>query len=180
MAREPEEQSQPGFFTDNMYGLSPVILDSANADTLAFADRFRARFGHDPTWETVAGYDAANLAVVALQAVTANGGANLEVQALRTALVNYLISLKSPAQAKPGLLGPFWFDEGRARQQAIRVGRFRGGCIESAPLQIVLVTTPTRPSSNLERFLAWDPTATPACSGWSIPASSSTKFLMLT
>jgi ABC-type branched-subunit amino acid transport system substrate-binding protein len=142
LAAEPEAQTQPGFFTDNLYGLSPVILDSANADTLAFAERFRIRFGHDPSWETVAGYDAASIAIIALQAVAARSQTNLDVAAYRAAVLNYLASLKTPAQAKPGLLGPFWFDETRARQQAIRVGQFRNGQLESAPLQIVLVAVP--------------------------------------
>ena len=48
-----------------------MILDSANADILDFATRFRARFGHDPIWMSVAGYDAARLAVTALRAVAA-------------------------------------------------------------------------------------------------------------
>jgi ABC-type branched-subunit amino acid transport system substrate-binding protein len=142
LADEPEEQAQPGYFTDNLYGLTPVILDSANADILAFAERFRARFGHDPVWFSVAGYDAANLAVAALRAVTADSDANSDPQTLRTAILNSLLSLKGTGQALPGLLGPFWFDEERARPQAIRVGRFHGGRFESAPLQIVLVTTP--------------------------------------
>ncbi len=45
---EPEERQTAGFFTDGVYGISPVMLDSANAETLAFAERFRARFGHEP------------------------------------------------------------------------------------------------------------------------------------
>src|SRR5262249_23542209 len=36
----------------------------------------------------------------------------------------------------------FWFDESRARQQAIRVGRFNGGRFESAPIQIVSLPAP--------------------------------------
>jgi ABC-type branched-subunit amino acid transport system substrate-binding protein len=118
LADEPEEQAQPGYFTDNLYTLTPVLLDSANADILAFADRFQARFGHDPVWFSVAGYDAANLAVAALRAVTADSDANSDPQTLRTAVLNYLLSLKDAGQALPGLLGPFWFDAERARPQA--------------------------------------------------------------
>jgi ABC-type branched-subunit amino acid transport system substrate-binding protein len=142
LADLPEEQAEPGYFTDNLYGLTPVMLDSANADTLAFAERFRTRFGQDPTWSAVASYDAANLAVAAVRAVAANAGTNSDLKTQRAAVLNYLLSLNSPAKAQPGLLGPFWFDEARARPQAIRVGRFHGGRLESAPLQIVSVTTP--------------------------------------
>jgi len=63
---EPEERRRPGFFSDGLLGLSPMILDSANADTLAFAERFRVRFGHDPVWGSAVGYDAAQLAVAVI------------------------------------------------------------------------------------------------------------------
>lgn len=140
LADEPEEQDQPGYFSNNLYGLAPVILDSANADTLAFAERYQTRFGHEPTWSAVAGYDAANLAVAAIRA--ADPGANADIQTRRQAVLAYIQSLNGPDRALPGLLGPFWFDEGQARPQAVRVARFHGSRLESAPLQIVLVTTP--------------------------------------
>lgn len=140
LADEPEERRQPGFFTANLYGLAPVILDSANAETLAFARRFRARFGHEPVWQTVAGYDAARLALAAIRDAAAAAPGDPAAQ--RRRVQDYLLSLDSAERAQPGLLGPFWFDRARARQQAIRVGRFRNGRFESAPLQIVAVVNP--------------------------------------
>ena len=66
-----------------------------------------------------------------------------ETAAPRAAALAYLHSLKSPLQSVSGLLGPIWFDANRGRQQAIRIGRFSNGRYESAPLQIVPVTTPS-------------------------------------
>ena len=48
-ADQPEERQKPGFFTDGVYAATPVMFDSGNAEMLAFADRFRARFGREPT-----------------------------------------------------------------------------------------------------------------------------------
>jgi branched-chain amino acid transport system substrate-binding protein len=140
--KEPEERKQPGFFTDGVHGISPMILDSANADTLAFAERFRARYGRDPVWQATAGYDAARLAVATVRGAATAAGNNANVGALRAAAMTYLKSLNSPTAALQGLLGPIWFDETRGRQQAIRIGRFNRGRFESAPLQIVPVATP--------------------------------------
>ena len=140
-ADEPEEHRQRGFFTDGVYAVSPMILDSANADTLAFAERFNARFGHDPVWEAAAAYDAARLAVDAVRAATTGSGAARDVNAMRLAVQTYLVSLDSPKHAAPGLFGPLWFDKDRGRPQAIRIGTFNGGHFESAPTQIVPVTT---------------------------------------
>jgi len=140
MGGEPEEQRRPGYFTDQLYALAPVILDSANAEMLAFARRYRSRFGHDPVWMAAAGYDAGRLILAAIRRARAAG--QHEPAAMRAAVRQYLQSLNEPARAEPGLLGPFWFDANRARQQAIRVGRFRAGQFESAPLQIVPAGNP--------------------------------------
>jgi branched-chain amino acid transport system substrate-binding protein len=64
-AAEPEEKNRRGFFTDGIYAASPIMFDSANADTLDFADRFRRRYGREPSWPAVQGYDAAHLAITA-------------------------------------------------------------------------------------------------------------------
>ena len=71
----PEERDHRGFFTQNVYGSAPVILDSANAATLAFAERFRARFRHMTSpWVAVQGYDAGKLAVAAVRAAARVAG----------------------------------------------------------------------------------------------------------
>ncbi|NCC31739.1 MAG: hypothetical protein EOM24_06885, partial [Chloroflexia bacterium] len=139
---QPEEREQPGFFTNQLYALAPLILDSANGATLAFAERYRTRFGQDPEWSAISGYEAATLAVAAVRATAIDPAINRNLLARREALGVYLRGLSSPAQALPGLLGPIWFDEGKGRQLAIRVGRFRRGHFESASAQIVTVSTP--------------------------------------
>jgi branched-chain amino acid transport system substrate-binding protein len=139
---EPEEKRQPGYFTDGLYGLSPMILDSANAEILSFAERFRKRFNRDPVWFSVAGYDAARLAIATLRTVITEPGIGGNLKKTRTAVLDYLRSLNSPEKAVPGLLNPFWFDALQGRQQAIRVGQFFKNQFESAPLQIVPVTIP--------------------------------------
>jgi ABC-type branched-subunit amino acid transport system substrate-binding protein len=45
-----------------------VIFHSNNAETLAFADRFRARFGRRPTLWSAQGYEGARLAAAAVRA----------------------------------------------------------------------------------------------------------------
>jgi branched-chain amino acid transport system substrate-binding protein len=141
LAKEPEEQHRRGVLTDGIYAISPIILDSANAETLAFADRYRARYGHEPTWNATAGYDLGRLAVAAVGSLSHLG--NSDLPAMRAAVISYLQSLDSPAQAVPGIAGPIWFDRDHGRVQAMRVARFAGGHLESAPLQIVPVTAPS-------------------------------------
>jgi len=136
----PEERQHQGFFTDELYGISPMILDSANAGILSFAQRFKTRFGHEPVWFSVASYDATKIAIAALRVAVAANPSDLKAQ--RAAVLQYLNGLNDPASASAGLLGPLAFDGARGRQQAIRIGHFYRGRFESAPLQIVPVIAP--------------------------------------
>jgi branched-chain amino acid transport system substrate-binding protein len=139
-ADQPEERQTPGFFTEGVYAPSPVIFDSGNAETLAFADRYRARFGREPTLFSAQGYEGARLAMAAIRA-TATGAAS-DLQTRREAIRTYLVSLDGPAHGIAGLNGPLWFTPERGRQQALRIGRFENGRFVSAPGQLVPVSNP--------------------------------------
>ncbi len=136
-AQTNEERDRPGFFTDNLYAASPILFDSANEATQAFASRFRARFGIDPSWSSVQGYDAARLAIAAARDAAAHAGPGL--QGRREAVRQFLASLDGPAHAIAGVSGPLWFTPARGRDQAVRIGRFVSGLFESAPVQLVPV-----------------------------------------
>jgi ABC-type branched-subunit amino acid transport system substrate-binding protein len=141
LAHEPEEQRRRGALSDGMYSVSPILLDSANAETLAFADRYRARYAHDPSWNATAGYDLGLLSAAAVRSLAKLG--KVDTAATRSAALAYFQSLDSPAQAVPGILGPIWFDQDHGRVQGVRIARLAGGHLESAPLQIVPVTKPS-------------------------------------
>jgi branched-chain amino acid transport system substrate-binding protein len=141
-AQEPESRKDPGFFIDGLYAVTPLIFDSANAETLAFVARFRARFGGalPLPWQAAQSYDSARVAIAAARAATRQAE---DVLMRRAAVLAYLKSLDSPAHAVESLTGPLWFTAERGRLQFARLGRFHGTRFESAPLQLVPVTAPT-------------------------------------
>jgi len=139
---QPEEQRAPGFFTNGLYTASPIMPDSAGAETLAFSERFHARYGHEPTWVAMQVYDATRLAIRAVRAAAdANPGTH-DPNVLRKSVIAALTALDGPATAVQSLTGPLWFTPDRGRRLAIRVGRFHDGLFESAPVQLVPVTNP--------------------------------------
>jgi ABC-type branched-subunit amino acid transport system substrate-binding protein len=140
-ANEPEEQGAPGYFTDNTYAASPMILDSANAEVLAFADRFQARIGHEPSWEAVQAYDGALLAMAAFHDALSHNAdlAGQDARRQRAAVLASVVSFDAPTRAIQGLNGPIWFTSDRIRRQPVRIGRFHEGVFESAPLQLLPV-----------------------------------------
>jgi branched-chain amino acid transport system substrate-binding protein len=122
-----DQSEGPAFFVDGIYAESPIMLDSANAETAAFADRFQARYHREATWVDVLGYDAARLAIAAVAA-----------SSTRAQVLAWLKKLDGPQRAVQTLAGPLWF----GRRQAIRIGRFHGTMFESAPVQLIPVSTP--------------------------------------
>lgn len=143
-AKEPEEKDRKGFFMDGVYAAAPILFDSANAETLGFADRFRKRYGRDPSWSAEQAYDSARLAIAAARhAGPANTGDAAELATRRKAALDYLASLNSPGAAFPGLTGPIWFGAARHARQPVRVGLFHDGSFDSAPIQLVPVAHPT-------------------------------------
>jgi ABC-type branched-subunit amino acid transport system substrate-binding protein len=137
-----EAQASPGFFTNNLYAAAPIIFDSADYATLAFAQRFRAKFGHAPPWAAMQTYDATMLAIAASRQAEQNAGANAAVALRRKAVLAYLASLNSPGNAYPGVADPIWFTASRGREQPLRMGSFQGQLFVSAPLQLVPVAQP--------------------------------------
>ena len=142
-ADQPEEKRTPGFFTDGVYAASPVMLDSANAATLAFARRFRARYKHDPSWEAVQAYDTLKLAAEAIRSVAAERGSDLAPAERRKELPGYFKSHGSALAAKSLTGGGVWLTGERRLLQALRIGRYEGTMLKSALIQLVPVPAPS-------------------------------------
>ena len=133
---EPEEKRAPGFFTDGVYAASPVMLDSANAETLAFARRFRVRYQQEPSWEAVQAYDTLRLAAEAIRSISNERTADLTPGEWRVELLGYF-KTHGGALASKSLTGGVWVPEERRLRQPIRIGRYQGAMLKSALVQLV-------------------------------------------
>jgi ABC-type branched-subunit amino acid transport system substrate-binding protein len=136
---EPEEKHTPGYFTDGVYAASPVLLESANADTLAFVRRFRARYKHEPSWEAVQSYDALMLAAEGMNFVSAQHGGQFGPGEGRKDLLEYLKSGGSGRAVKSLPGGGVWLPDERRRELPLRIGRYQGTLLKSALTQLVPV-----------------------------------------
>ena len=141
-ANTDEERYRPGFFTDDLYAVAPVLFDSADYATLAFVQRFHARYGHAPSWPALQSYDATSLAIAGVRQAVQSAGATAAISARRQGVLTYLAGLNSPDNAFPGVIDPIWFDANRGWEQALRMGSFQGRLFVSAPLQLVPVPQP--------------------------------------
>ncbi|MDQ3696174.1 MAG: ABC transporter substrate-binding protein, partial [Chloroflexota bacterium] len=142
-AGEPEELEQPGFFTNGLRVTAPLIYDSLGGEALTFSQRFRASYGVAPQWFGAKAYDAAILAIHALDGAAAGTG-NGAIEAGRARVRDALDRFDSPETAVPGLSGPLYFDADRSVPQLQSFGRFDRGVLLSALVQYRAVTDPTQ------------------------------------
>ena len=136
----PEEKQQPGYFTDGLYAASPLIYDSASAETKLFLEAYQRTYGRVPAWRAPKFYEAAIAAIYAIDAANVhNRSDSLQIDRQRiweqlTALVD------RPAAALKGLTGPLYFDTQRNSVQAVRIGWFSKQQFISAPVQLAPIT----------------------------------------
>lgn len=148
---EPEEKSEPGFFTNNLYCASPIIFDSASDRGLAFIDLYEKAYGQRPASRAAKHYEAAQLIAEALQ----RAGVALTAQSRdedRQKIRDWLATQRSSDNALQGLTGPLYFDEDQTLPQPVRIGRFVEGRFVSAPIQLQAIPNPAL--IDLDRELA--------------------------
>ncbi|MEC4892682.1 MAG: ABC transporter substrate-binding protein [Oscillatoria sp. PMC 1051.18] len=66
-ANSPQEQNEPGFFTNGVYALAPIIYDISGEKGQQFRNRFEERYGYIPGWFAAGYYDAAHAVVAAIE-----------------------------------------------------------------------------------------------------------------
>ena len=64
-----EEKAEPGYFTDGIYAVSPIIFDVANEKAQQFRNKYVKKYQQQPSWTAANYYDAASMAVTAIKKV---------------------------------------------------------------------------------------------------------------
>lgn len=72
----PEERDNPGFFTNNIYGIAPIIFDISGETGQVFRSLYEQRYGSIPGWIAAAYYDTAH-AITSAIAESSNDQAQL-------------------------------------------------------------------------------------------------------
>jgi branched-chain amino acid transport system substrate-binding protein len=145
-----EEQTVPGYFSTGIYATSPILFDLAGEQTQQFRATFTQKYGVEPTWVAATYYDAARMAVLAIERAAASSD---ERTATRSAIRKQLIAINSPAEAIPGVTGNLYFDQYGNVQQTPMIGVFDKGAFISAAVQLQNVTELAQ-VADLEQALA--------------------------
>jgi len=65
-AEAPEERDEPGFFTNDIYALSPIVFDISGRTGQEFRSLYKQNFNIEPGWIAAANYDAAKILITAI------------------------------------------------------------------------------------------------------------------
>ncbi len=136
----PDEQSDPGHYTDGLIAVAPLFMDSLSADALRWSQQFQDAYQSAPSWYGATTADAALAVLHAIEQVGVDP--NRSNDETRISIRNELAALNEPENSIPGILGPIWFDEMRSAPRNIAVGMASDQTYSSAPVQF----TPFKPS----------------------------------
>jgi hypothetical protein len=135
---EPEERDEPGFFTDNVFAIAPMIPDNTGAAGQALVSEYQNITGKRASWFAACAHDAVRILVEAIRRANI-GHDKATLSADREKIRDSLAAIDRPENAVMGINGPLWFDAKREMPRAMRYGYFREGRFLSAPLQLVHV-----------------------------------------
>jgi branched-chain amino acid transport system substrate-binding protein len=134
LAHLPEERARRGALTDGIFVSTPFLFDSAGREGNGFLRDYVAAYASQPDWYAALSADAARVLVEALRrselSLTPEKLAE-DRAALRDALKR--VDVYEPVQ---GVTGPIFFDAVGDPTRAVAMGRFAGGEVVSAFVQL--------------------------------------------
>jgi branched-chain amino acid transport system substrate-binding protein len=132
LQQSPQEQVQPGYYSDGIYVVSPFIADLASDQSLTFRQNFESVYNEEPGWEAACYYDAMAVAVEAIKRAEIEGtDLNLDRRKVREALVAF----SDPSISIQGVTGDLYFDADRNVNRALHVGIYEGQRLRPAYTQ---------------------------------------------
>ncbi|WP_204104864.1 MULTISPECIES: ABC transporter substrate-binding protein, partial [Spirulina sp. CCY15215] len=157
-----EEQSTPGFFTDDIHAVVPAILDISGERGEKFKNEFELRYDYTPGWLSIFYHDSAHVLVEAIKnAIIANENSsqktfNLkDIATMRRQVREALTKINSPEKAVEGVTRTFYFNDQRNTQPLVLMGVFNQNQFISALTQLTFIKDDTI-IDNLEEELEQD------------------------
>lgn len=132
---QPIENIRPGYYSNGVYAVSPLIMETAGQKAQIFYLQYLDKYGETPSWISSGYYDAVSLAAEAIRNTSADKGKKT-IEQKRRAIRDYLLNLHRPEDAIEGTKGPIYFDETGDVVQSIPVGIYNKRRLIPASIQL--------------------------------------------
>ena len=127
LQKYPQEQSQPGYYSDGIYLTSPLLFDVASEYAQNFRYAFSKRYKEVPMITSAIYHDAAKVLVDAIQKTVDKGYATASLTEKRKQVKNNLGQLAQIGNAVNGVTGSLYFDENGDIVKSIPIGVYKHG-----------------------------------------------------
>lgn len=118
-----EEQALPGYFSDDIYAISPIIFDVANEKAQQFRNEYIEKYQTEPGWTAATYYDAASVAVAAIKRAKVKGN-SAHLSQEREQVKNALAKMNAVENGIKGVNGNLYFDRDGNLNESVYIGTF--------------------------------------------------------
>lgn len=134
----PREERFPGYYTNDIYVVTPMIYDTANEKAQEFRDNYFHKYKEEPGWAASYAHDAALMLVESIKASKLSL-AKKNLAEDRNKIKNFLTGLNGVSNAIEGVTGLIYFDAEGDIIKPITIGVYKNNNIVSALVQFSAV-----------------------------------------
>jgi branched-chain amino acid transport system substrate-binding protein len=134
----PKELVTPGYYTNDIYVVTPLIFDTANEKALQFREDYYAEYQEQPDWAAAYAYDTVKVVVEAIKKTKIRAQAST-LKADRQKMRDFLANLITADKAVAGVTGLNYFDRQRNAQKPIVIGLYKNNQLISALTQLQII-----------------------------------------
>jgi len=146
----PMEKAIPGYFSDDLYAITPFIIDLASAKAQDFRNDYFIRYQEEPSWVAAGYYDAILMSLTAIREAGMQEGSIAEK---RVRIRDFLAGINSYEKSLEGVNGNLFFDTNRGVVRPLAMGIYKNHVLVSAPAQYRLVTDVQNINDMMENIL---------------------------
>ena len=144
----PEERSSPGFYSDGVYTIAPIIFDVAGIVGQDFRNAFLDQYHEEPGMKAATNYDAIKVAVDAIEKANISGNQE-DIAQDRQKIRDYLAAINQPTEAIEGVTGEIYFDEVGNVVKPVSIGLYK-------QQQLISALTQLQPIPDISRIADFD------------------------
>ena len=124
LKRFPQERAIPGFYSDNIFAITPFIQEIGSLKTINFIKSYKKKYKSEPTWVSATYYDAALTAVEAIRRSEVKGD---KIRKSRYSIRDELAGIYNNNKAIKGVSGTIFFDKHGNVVKPLEVGYYKKG-----------------------------------------------------
>ncbi|MEL6556149.1 MAG: ABC transporter substrate-binding protein, partial [Cyanobacteria bacterium J06621_11] len=143
------EQRRPGYYTDGIYSVAPLIYDVVDEEGARFRQQYLRQYQEEPSWVAGSFYDSARAMVKALELANVSGEPS-EIATERQRVRDAIATFNDLDYAIDGISGPLYFDGSGDAQQIPTIGILERNKLTPAFNQLTPIVVP-KSKSELEQ-----------------------------